>query len=109
LESPRLHFLPPETVDQISLIFKALADPTRIRILHLLSEEACSVNHIAEVLDLSQSAVSHQLSHLRALRLVKSQRKGTHIFYSCDDQHVIDLLRQTIRHVEDGREQKTKA
>lgn len=88
------------SVEDAVMIFKALADPTRIRILHLLSEEECSVSHIAEVLGLSHSAISHQLSFLRSLRLVKTRREGRIIYYSCDDEHVVDLLRQTISHVE---------
>jgi ArsR family transcriptional regulator, zinc-responsive transcriptional repressor len=88
------------SVEDAVMIFKALADPTRIRILHLLSEEECSVSHIAEVLGLSHSAISHQLSFLRSLRLVKTRREGRVIYYSCDDEHVVNLLRQTISHVE---------
>jgi DNA-binding transcriptional ArsR family regulator len=93
-------FLQAETVEYVSQIFKALADPTRIRILHLLSEEECSVNHITDVLGLSQSAVSHQLGMLRNLRLVKHRREGNTINYSCDDNHVISLLKQAISHCE---------
>lgn len=91
--------LSPETVEEISKIFKVLADPTRIRILYLLSQGECSVTRVAEILDLSQSAVSHQLSLLRNLRLVKFRREGQTFFYTCDDDHVIDLLLQTIQHV----------
>ncbi|MBO8164379.1 MAG: helix-turn-helix transcriptional regulator [Brevibacillus sp.] len=92
--------LPPETVQEVALIFKALADPTRIRILYLLSQKACTVTHITEVLGLSQSAVSHQLSFLRNLRLVTYRRVGNTFVYTCDDDHVITLLRQTIDHVQ---------
>lgn len=93
-------FLSPETVDNVSQIFKALADPTRIKILYLLSQEECSVNHIAEVLEISQSAVSHQLSFLRNIRLVKFRRDGNTLFYTFDDEHVISLLKQAIQHTE---------
>lgn len=93
-------FLKSNTIQEISQIFKALADPTRIRILYILSQEECSVNHIAEVLELSQSAVSHQLSFLKTLRLVKSKRSGTSMLYCCDDSHVISLLTQAINHAE---------
>ncbi|PZD94409.1 transcriptional regulator [Paenibacillus sambharensis] len=93
-------FLRPEVVLDVSQIFRALADPTRIRILYMLSQEECSVNHIAEVLEISQSAVSHQLATLRAMRLVKYRREGTAMLYSCDDAHVISLLRQAIDHAE---------
>lgn len=86
------------TVTQVSVIFKALADPTRIRILNMLSEEECSVTHLSEVLGISQSGVSHQLSLLRSLKLVKFRRSANTLFYSCDDDHVTSLLKQAIEH-----------
>ncbi|GAA4702270.1 ArsR/SmtB family transcription factor [Brevibacillus fulvus] len=92
--------LPDETIEAVSQIFKALSDPTRIKILHLLSQQECSVNHLAEVLGISQSAVSHQLSFLRTIRLVKYRREGVVIIYSCNDSHVISLLHQAIHHAE---------
>ncbi|MDZ5474170.1 metalloregulator ArsR/SmtB family transcription factor [Bacillus sp. 31A1R] len=96
-------FLPKEKVDEASRIFKALADPTRIKILFLLSQEECSVNHISEVLELSQSAVSHQLSTLRNLRLVKNRREGITQFYTYSDEHVITVLNQVLDHIECNR------
>ncbi|WP_110932386.1 ArsR/SmtB family transcription factor [Paenibacillus bouchesdurhonensis] len=89
-----------DIIDNVSTTFKALADPTRIRILYLLSEEECAVSHIAEILELSQSAVSHQLSLLRNLRLVKYRREANTLYYSCDDDHVISLLKQAINHID---------
>ncbi|MFB5283374.1 ArsR/SmtB family transcription factor [Peribacillus sp. Hz7] len=93
-------FLSPNTVDEASRIFKALADPTRIKILYLLSQEECSVNHITEVLDMTQSAVSHQLSFLRNLRLVKYRREGNTFYYTYDDEHVITILNQVLSHIQ---------
>ncbi|TGB02008.1 ArsR/SmtB family transcription factor [Halobacillus salinus] len=87
-----------ETLFVVSQTFKALSDPTRIRILHVLCEQEMSVNQIAETLDLRQSTVSHQLRFLKNLRLVKYRRAGTTLFYSSDDEHVIDVLQQTINH-----------
>ncbi|MED3552501.1 metalloregulator ArsR/SmtB family transcription factor [Cytobacillus praedii] len=87
-----------ETLFIVSQTFKALSDPTRIRILHLLFDGEHSVNDIAEKLSLLQSTVSHQLRFLKNLRLVKFRREGTSLFYSCDDEHVMDILRQTIEH-----------
>lgn len=69
-----------ETLFLVSQTFKALSDPTRIKILHLLSQGEHSVNEIAEKLSLLQSTVSHQLRFLKNLRLVKSRRAGTSIF-----------------------------
>lgn len=97
---PRDHiFLSASTVDEASRIFKALSDPTRIKILYLLSQEECSVSHITEVLDMTQSAVSHQLSSLRKLRLVKYRREGSTLFYTYDDEHVITVLQQVLSHI----------
>ncbi|WP_050179593.1 ArsR/SmtB family transcription factor [Domibacillus robiginosus] len=92
-------FLSPESVDEASRVFKALADPTRIKILYLLSQEECSVNHITEVLEMTQSAVSHQLSFLRNLRLVKYRREGNTFYYTYDDEHVITVLHQVLKHI----------
>ncbi|PLT31377.1 transcriptional regulator [Peribacillus deserti] len=93
-----MHDLDKETLFLVSQTFKALSDPTRLRILHMLSKGEHSVNDIAEKLNLLQSTVSHQLRFLKNLRLVKTRREGTTIFYSHDDEHVMDVLEQTIEH-----------
>lgn len=87
-----------ETLFIVSQTFKALSDPTRLRILHLLFQGEHSVNEIADKLSLLQSTVSHQLRFLKNLRLVKFRREGTTLFYTHDDEHVIDLLKQSIEH-----------
>ncbi|MGE6629767.1 Zn(II)-responsive metalloregulatory transcriptional repressor CzrA [Bacillus sp. NPDC077027] len=89
-----------ESLFLVSQTFKALSDPTRIRILHLLSQGEHSVNDIAETLNLMQSTVSHQLRFLKNLRLVKSRRAGTSIFYTPEDQHVMEVLEQMIHHAQ---------
>nr|WP_091566877.1 metalloregulator ArsR/SmtB family transcription factor [Melghirimyces thermohalophilus] len=93
-------FLSSKQVEELARTFKALSDPTRIRILCLLSAKEHAVGQIADALGLSQSAVSHQLALLRNLRLVKYRREGQTYRYSCDDHHVISLLQQAIRHTE---------
>lgn len=87
-----------ETLFIVSQTFKALGDPTRIRILNLLCAEEHSVNDIADTLGLSQSTVSHQLRFLKNLRLVKFRREGTTLYYSEDDDHIMNLLKQAIEH-----------
>lgn len=87
-----------ETLFIVSQTFKALGDPTRIRILNLLFNNEYSVNEVADLLDLRQSTVSHQLSLLKNLRLVKYRREGTFLYYSHDDEHVMNMLKQTIEH-----------
>lgn len=100
LESQHIETLDEEVIFRVSEIFKALSDPTRIRILHLLFEKEYSVNEIAKTLDLKQSTVSHQLRFLKNLRLVKKRREGTMIYYTYDDEHVMNLLEQSIEHVQ---------
>jgi DNA-binding transcriptional ArsR family regulator len=87
-----------ETLFMVSQTFKALSDTTRIRILYLLSQQECSVTELAQCLGLHQSTVSHQLSFLKNLRLVKFRRSGSTIYYSHDDEHILDLMRQAIDH-----------
>src|SRR4051794_38558944 len=92
------HELDEETLFVVSQTFKALSDPTRIRILNLLCCNEYSVNDIAEELNLGQSTVSHQLRFLKNLRLVKFRREGTTLYYSSDDDHIMNLLHQAIDH-----------
>ncbi|EUJ52207.1 ArsR/SmtB family transcription factor [Paenilisteria rocourtiae] len=89
-----------ETLFGVTQIFKALADPTRVQILNLVQDREYSVNDIARTLGFNQTTVSHQLRFLKNLRLVKSRREGTTIYYTQDDNHVLELLSQAIRHVE---------
>ncbi|WP_228275558.1 ArsR/SmtB family transcription factor [Gracilibacillus oryzae] len=98
MEENKIAELDEETLFLVSQTFKALADPTRIRILHLLFNGELSVSNIAETLDLNQSNVSHQLRFLKNLRLVKYRRDGKTIYYSQDDEHVMKILQQSIDH-----------
>lgn len=93
-----IDILDEETLFIVSQTFKALSDPTRIRILYLLCLGEHSVSDITNKLDLTQSAVSHQLRFLKNLRLVKFRREGTSLFYSTDDEHIMNLLKQSVEH-----------
>ncbi|WP_086347373.1 ArsR/SmtB family transcription factor [Candidatus Enterococcus clewellii] len=88
-----------EDIQKVSQLYKVLSDPTRLRILLILQRGELNVTAIAEELSMEQSAVSHQLKLLRQNRVVKSQREGKTIFYSLDDDHVIDILTQTFKHI----------
>lgn len=92
------HPIDEQLLDVVSQTFKALSDPTRIKILHLLFHKECSVNEIAERLEMHQSSISHQLKYLKQLRLVKNRREKTTYYYSPDDYHVMNVLEQTIEH-----------
>lgn len=91
-----------EVLGKVSQIFKALADPTRLRILYLLAQGECAVSGIAGQLGLQQSAVSHQLGFLKRINLVKARRDGKTVYYSEEDEHVMNLLQQTIDHARHG-------
>ena len=88
-----------ETLEQIAELFKAFADPTRVRILsHLQRQELC-VNDIAEAVELFQSAVSHQLRILKQMHLIKFRRDGKNALYSLADDHVRTILEMGLEHV----------
>lgn len=84
---------------ELAEIFKALSDPTRLKIIYLLLKQDLRVTDISEQLVLSQSAVSHQLRTLRNLRLVKYVKKGREVIYSLDDDHVSTLFQQGFEHI----------
>ncbi|GIV21615.1 MAG: transcriptional regulator [Armatimonadota bacterium] len=79
-------------------IFAALGDATRLRLLLALSRQPLCVHELSEVLDVSVSAVSHQLRTLKMLRLVTAQRVGKRVYYSLDDMHVQRLLEEGLEH-----------
>ena len=83
-------------------IFRALGDPTRVRILHSLAASELCVCDLAAILGMSQSAVSHQLRLLRSLRLVRHRREGRMVYYALDDDHIEKLLAQGLDHVAHG-------
>lgn len=83
----------------ILAIFKAVSDPTRMRILLLIADQAFSVNEIAERLAISQSAISHQLQTLRQLDLVEGLRRGKEIHYRLTDHHIVEIYQLTEHHV----------
>lgn len=85
-------------LERIAELFKAFGDPTRVQILSLLQKELC-VNEIAEAVELSQSAISHQLRILKQMHLIKYRREGKNILYSLADDHVRTILEMGLEHV----------
>jgi DNA-binding transcriptional ArsR family regulator len=94
--------LPATIVQDIAATFSVLGDPTRIRILAALAAGELCVCDIATLAGISESAVSHQLRLLRGMRLVRPRRAGRQVFYSLDDQHIVQLMRVAITHVQEG-------
>jgi DNA-binding transcriptional ArsR family regulator len=93
------HLLTDMAAVRLAETFRALSDPTRVRIVSLLANAELCVCDLAAALGMSQSAVSHQLRTLRNLRLVRWHREGQQIFYTLDDEHVADLYRRGLDHV----------
>jgi DNA-binding transcriptional ArsR family regulator len=88
-----------ERAQELADLFRALSDPTRLRILSTLLETELSVQEIAERLEMSHSAISHQLGGLRQMRILKAQKRGRQVFYALDDHHVSDLLMRGLDHI----------
>ena len=88
-----------EIMEQIAELFKGFADPTRVHILSLLSQQERCVTEIAEEVQLSQSAISHQLRILKQMHLIKYRRDGKNLWYSLADDHVRTILLMGLEHV----------
>jgi len=80
-------------------IFKALSDPTRVRIVSILARTELCVCDLAATLGMTQSAVSHQLRLMRDMRVVRSRKAGRMVYYSLDDEHIRDLFQRGLEHV----------
>lgn len=93
----------PELAVSVAETLQALAAPSRLRILGRLEAGPCSVNELAEAVEMEPSAVSHQLRLLRLLGLVTGSRQGRHVVYALYDEHVGQLLAEAMSHVEHFR------
>ena len=91
-----------ESAIQLADWFKAFSDPTRVRIINALLQKELSVHDLTVVLEMGQSAVSHQLRYLRDLRIVKRRKSGKTVFYSLDDSHIEQIFMQTLQHIQHG-------
>lgn len=85
--------------ERLAEFFKALSDPTRIRLIGALLRQELCVHDLSELLGMGQSAVSHQLRYLRNLRMVKRRKEGKTVYYSLDDSHIHQIFEQTLQHL----------
>ena len=92
--------IPTPTANRLAEVFKALSDPNRLRLISLLIDNEVCVHILESTLGMSQSAISHQLRHLRQLNLVRFRKEGRHVYYALDDDHVRGLFKQGLLHVE---------
>ncbi|MCI9476088.1 MAG: winged helix-turn-helix transcriptional regulator [Emergencia sp.] len=93
------HPIEEETLYSLAELFKVFGDPTRVRILYILSSQELCVQEIADALSMTQSAISHQLRVLKQTALVKFRREGKTIYYSLADDHVATIMAQGLEHV----------
>ena len=93
-------------IDKISKLFKAISDPTRIKILFALKSHELCVCDISVILNMSQSAISHQLKILKDEDLVRSRKDGKTRFYRLADFHVHTLFTQAIEHIHEDKDEK---
>ncbi len=87
-------------ITNISDFYKIMGDPTRCRIICALKENEMCVCDLCNVLSMSKSSISHQLSKMREYGVVKCRRDGKEVYYSLDDSHVLDILSTTLTHID---------
>lgn len=87
---------------QVAELFSALGDTSRVRIIAALTGGEMHVSALADAVGISESAISHHMRHLRQLRLVRTRKDGRYVFYVLDDNHVADLFRCGLEHVQHG-------
>ena len=80
--------------------FRALSDPSRVRIIFALMHDEMSVSALVKIVGTSESAVSHQLRGLRQMRIVRARKEGRHVFYCLDDEHITDLFQLGLEHIQ---------
>ncbi|MFX0548354.1 ArsR/SmtB family transcription factor [Hathewaya histolytica] len=88
-----------DTLQDISDLFKVFSDSTRIKIIFILFKSEMCVCDIATLLQMNQSAISHQLRVLKQARLVKYRKEGKSVYYSLDDNHIEDIFHMALDHI----------
>ena len=91
-----------ETAADVAAVFRVLADPTRVSIIHALSQAELCNSDLASVLGISESAVSHQMRELRLLKLVTAEKRGRMVYYRLTDTHIKHIFEDTLRHVREN-------
>jgi DNA-binding transcriptional ArsR family regulator len=91
-----------QTVEALAETFRLLGDPTRIRIVDALAQGELCVHELSDQVGISESAISHQLRLMRTMRIVRGRREGRCVYYTLDDQHVLALFQQGLRHVNEA-------
>lgn len=99
LDKVKNSLLDKTTSVQMADWFKTFSDPTRLRIIDALLQRELCVHDLTVLLDMGQSAISHQLRSLRNMRIVKRRKEGKTVYYSLDDGHIEQIFIQTLQHI----------
>ncbi|OXM16409.1 ArsR/SmtB family transcription factor [Paenibacillus herberti] len=99
LTAVKAAMLDDESALQLADWLKAFSDPTRVKLVGALLHSELCVHDLTVLLEMNQSAVSHQLRYLRNMRIVKRRKQGKTVYYSLDDDHVEQIFRQTLQHI----------
>ncbi|MHA1238906.1 MAG: ArsR/SmtB family transcription factor [Candidatus Odinarchaeia archaeon] len=101
VEEVRAKMLEDSLIIKAADIFKILGDPTRVKILYALIQRELCVCDLSALLNMTHSAVSHQLRVLRAAKLVKFRKEGKNVYYSLSDDHVVKLIKIGVEHAKE--------
>lgn len=101
-QTPKLTALDERSAARLADLFSALSDTSRVRIISALVDSEMNVGALAEAVGISESAVSHHMRGLRQLRLVRARKQGRHVYYHLDDDHIADLFKRGLDHVQHG-------
>jgi ArsR family transcriptional regulator, lead/cadmium/zinc/bismuth-responsive transcriptional repressor len=108
---PKINPLPPKqpltvldehTAAHVAELFRSFSDTSRVRILSALTTQELNVGALAELVGVSESAVSHHLRGLRQMGLVTARRDGKEVYYCIEDEHIIALFQQGVQHIQNG-------
>ena len=100
--TPKLSIPDEHTATQVAELFRAFSDSSRVRIIAALAEGELNVAALAEAVGISESGISHHLRGLRQMRLVRTHKVGRQVFYALEDEHIADLFRFGLDHVQHG-------
>lgn len=99
VERVKREIIPDEYVTKLASFFKSVGEENRVRIIYALSLNEMCVSDLAVALGISQSLVSHQLKLLKLEGQVKSRREGKNVYYSLDDEHVVEIFEEALKHI----------
>jgi ArsR family transcriptional regulator len=100
--NPLSSILDEHTAAHVAELFRSFSDTSRVRILSALTTQELNVGALAQIVGISESAVSHHMRGLRQMALVKARRDGKEVYYHIEDEHIITLFNQGVKHVQNG-------